>query len=266
MSRAIDLAGQVFGNLTVLAKDGVNAYGDTYWSCHCACGVLRRVLGSNLRRGLSRSCGCAERQAKHPLQIGQRFGAWTVIGDAPALGSRARRAWQCRCDCGVVRNVKVEKLVAHLSLSCGCLQKNQTGVESPAYKHGLVDSTAYKSWAGMMQRCYNEKNTQYAYYGGRGIAVHSSWHTFQRFFSDMGEKPEGLTLERKDVNGDYSLENCCWATNTAQARNKRNNRKLTYQGATRTIAEWAEHLGMKYNTLHERLRRGWSVEQSLMGG
>jgi hypothetical protein len=119
----------------------------------------------------------------------------------------------------------------------------------------------------MLQRCTNPKNPRWSRYGGRGICVCAEWlDSFERFQADMGERPEGHSIERVDRNGPYSKENCIWASVKAQARNRDNNRPLTFRGKTQTLAQWAEELRIPYFTIHARLRRGWSIERALSEG
>lgn len=123
----------------------------------------------------------------------------------------------------------------------------------------------YGSYHSMMDRCYRETAKNYQNYGGRGIKVCEEWHNilaFEKWVHDSGYK-KGLTLERIDVNKDYSPENCKWATPREQANNRRNTIYLEYHGETRTISEWAEKLGINHSTLKNRIHRGWTVEKAL---
>jgi len=114
----------------------------------------------------------------------------------------------------------------------------------------------------MHQRCSNNKHKDFAYYGGRGIKVCERWLTFENFLDDMGERPEGMSLDRIDVDGDYCPENCRWADRVAQARNTRANHFVTYNGNMITVAQFAEVLGVNYHTLHTWVkRRGMSPEE-----
>jgi hypothetical protein len=116
----------------------------------------------------------------------------------------------------------------------------------------------------MIQRCSNPHRLDYARYGGRGITVCDEWRaSFRSFLTDMGEPPPRHSLDRTDNNGPYSKENCAWAPDKAQQRNRRSNRALAFHGKTQTLAEWSEELGIPYFTLHARLRRGWNVERVL---
>lgn len=112
----------------------------------------------------------------------------------------------------------------------------------------------YYVWRSMRHRCCNPSNASWMHYGGRGITVCERWvNDYDAFFEDMGEAPEGKSLERVDVNKGYSPENCIWGTDIEQGRNRRNNRLLTYNGRTMCLSEWAEFLGIKTDTLHRRL-------------
>jgi hypothetical protein len=116
----------------------------------------------------------------------------------------------------------------------------------------------------MMSRCYNPNSTGYKYYGGRGIEVCDKWkESFINFYSDMGPRPEGHSLDRIDVNGDYTPTNCRWATYEQQASNKSDNVLLEWEDSKKTVSEWARILGILPNTIQYRLYRGWSVAEAL---
>jgi hypothetical protein len=117
----------------------------------------------------------------------------------------------------------------------------------------------------MLNRCRNANDSSYLHYGGRGISVCLEWQTsFETFLRDMGERPNALySIERKDVNKGYSKENCVWATDTEQARNKTNTVMLTAFGKSQTLDSWATEKGLRYHTIWARLLRGDSPEQAL---
>ncbi len=121
----------------------------------------------------------------------------------------------------------------------------------------MCGTTTYHIWENMISRTTNPNNKQYNDYGGRGITVCEEWKDFVNFFSDMGERPGNLTLERIDNEKGYSPSNCCWAPRKSQLRNKRSNHKVTYEGRTLCLAEWAELTGINPNTLWKRIDR-WS--------
>jgi hypothetical protein len=129
--------------------------------------------------------------------------------------------------------------------------------------HGKRNTPEYRVWQDMLNRCRNPNVRSYKNYGGRGISVCEEWLDFETFFTDMGERPEGYSLERVDVNGDYTPENCTWVPLAEQQSNRRNSHMVTYNGKTLHLAAWARILGVKYATLSKRLNRyGWSVERA----
>lgn len=123
----------------------------------------------------------------------------------------------------------------------------------------------YGSYHAMMDRCYREKAKNYPMYGGRGISVCEEWHDIEAFekWTEQSGFQSGLTLERKNVNGDYCPENCKWATKKEQANNRRNTVYLEFDGECHTVSEWANILGINRSTLNNRVHRGWPVEKAL---
>lgn len=116
----------------------------------------------------------------------------------------------------------------------------------------------------MLRRCANPRRVEYARYGGRGIRVCKRWRaSFAAFLEDVGQRPDGGTLERIDNDGHYEPGNVVWATRTEQANNRRSNRRITFSGETRTLIQWARLTGIGYNTIKERLNRGWTPEKAL---
>lgn len=123
------------------------------------------------------------------------------------------------------------------------------------------NSATYRSWVHMRNRCNNSNNKDYPFYGGRGITVDLRWNSFAAFKEDMGDCPPGMTIERKDVNGHYTKDNCRWATRKEQSRNARSNRNITLNGRTQPLSAWCEELGQSYAQARGRLRRGWRPDQ-----
>jgi len=146
--------------------------------------------------------------------------------------------------------------------SCGCIwHKIKHGDAVDGHKPRL-----YKIWVGMNNRCYNKNNQDYKYYGGRGISVYQSWkHNYVKFKDwalENGYRND-LTIDRIDSNKDYKPNNCKWSTRTEQMRNFRKNKQITFKNETHCISEWAEILGMNYDTLFGRLCvYSWSVERA----
>lgn len=134
------------------------------------------------------------------------------------------------------------------------------------YKHGMRHTRLYNIWRSMRQRCSNPKCINYHNYGGKGIKVCEEWQkdfsAFYKWATENGYK-EGLTIDRKDVIGNYEPSNCRWSTYKEQANNKRNNRIIECKGISHTLGEWSEITGIKLATIWARLQKGWSVEKAL---
>jgi homospermidine synthase len=119
----------------------------------------------------------------------------------------------------------------------------------------------------MIDRCHLPTSHTYNRYGERGISVCERWHNFENFYADMGDKPEGMSLERIDNNGDYCPENVIWATAKQQANNRKSNVVLEHNGKKQTMQQWCDELGLKIGTVWARLNvYGYTVEQALTAG
>jgi hypothetical protein len=131
------------------------------------------------------------------------------------------------------------------------------------FKHGMSNHPVYHSWAAMKNRCQNENAEDYRWYGGRGIKVCERWlEGFENFRDDMLPTwAAGLTIERDDVNGNYELSNCRWATQLEQAHNKTNNVILDTPWGQMCLAEAAERVGIHATSLKERIDAGWSQDR-----
>jgi len=115
----------------------------------------------------------------------------------------------------------------------------------------------------MCTRCTNPNAKSYKDYGGKGVGICVEWLDFENFLADMGERPTGMTLDRRDASGNYEPGNCRWATKIEQQRNTTANSRVTFEGVTMTQAEWAIEKGIKQTTLSYRLRSGWSLMEAL---
>ena len=170
------------------------------------------------------------------FKCGEKYGRLTFIKQSQ-LGSSN---WNMLCDCGI----EVVKNAAHVKYgmvrSCGCLAKDVLGKSS--ITHGMSKTREYNIWCKMRARCNNKKDHKYPCYGGRGISVCDRWNDFVCFFEDMGNCPNGYSIERKNNDGNYEPSNCCWADSYTQSQNKRNtfivklnDKKMSFAEAIRTL-------------------------------
>lgn len=151
--------------------------------------------------------------------LGRKFGKLLVFGEAPS--EKGHSKWYCKCECGETTAIFSTNLLSGASLSCGCTINKPVASKSRE-SHDMRGSRTYGSWKAMKDRCLNPNDAAFINYGGRGITVDPAWKdSFLNFYRDMGERPEGCSLDRINVNGPYTKENCRWATDSVQAKNKR---------------------------------------------
>lgn len=269
MKISLNLTGKVFGKWVVLEKIRDNKNRIRY-KCKCQCGnTLLMAVGDLARSQQCKSC------SKTKDLTGQRFGRLVVIEFIKPT-DKSRTYCVCLCNCGNSVEVKSTSLVQGHTKSCGCLHKEVAAENVTLTTHGMSRTATYKTYGSMIQRCYNYNNAQYKNYGARGIKVCEGWlEGFEVFYSDMGEKPKGLSLDRIKNNLHYSCGhcrecfknnwklNCRWTTQKEQMRNFRNNVIITINGKSATIAEWSEITGVKHNTITERIKRGWNKEDAV---
>lgn len=194
------------------------------------------------------------------IQIGDNFNFLTVVAKAPCIGKHRRHYWKCECVCGNTKNIRASHIISGHIKSCGCKMKELVSLSNK--RHGYSHSKTYVAWEGMKQRCLTPAHKAYKHYGGRGISICKRWMKFENFLADMGEVPEGKTLERKNNNKGYTPDNCVWATHLEQGRNRRNNKIIKYLGERLPLSIWTEKLGLNYYTVHYRFQHGWSAERA----
>lgn len=194
--------------------------------------------------------------------IGHKFTRLTVIEECGRSKS-GELLWKCRCDCGKILNVPGRALRAGTTKSCGCY-KVQLATER-CTKHSLYYNPLYKTWVNMKGRCTCPTNKSYKYYGGRGISLCDEWYDSPKAFYEWAVThgwSKGLTIDRVDVNGPYSPENCRWATRAEQSNNMTTNHLLTYKGKTLNLTQWAKELGIPVARLSYRINHGWTIERA----
>jgi hypothetical protein len=196
-------------------------------------------------------------------EIGNVYGRLTVISKSERKYFGSNR-WVCLCSCGNITDVIGQQLRKGATTSCGCYAAELTSKRNKIHGHAVKNTATYLSWGAMKQRCSNKKNKRYSSYGGRGIKVCERWkNSFENFLFDMGERPDGWTLGRKDNDGDYEPRNCRWESKEDQANNKTNNVFLELNGLRMTASQWSIELGISQNKITRRIRNGWSDEMAL---
>jgi hypothetical protein len=192
----------------------------------------------------------------------KKIGRLTFIKRAPDIinkGGRRRTAWFCNCECGELNIVvNIDGVRTGNIRSCGCIANER--IAKLNLSHGAScngkETREYKSWQKAKERCYNINSPKYKNYGGRGISMCAAWkNNFAQFLKDMGSRPNGLTLERINVDGNYEPSNCRWASKAEQSLNKTNSRFLTHNGKTQNLCLWAKELKIDVRLLHSKLKK-----------
>jgi hypothetical protein len=187
---------------------------------------------------------------------GQTFGrlrALKLVG----VDRQNRAIWLCECACGSAHKAVAAMLRIGNIRSCGCARRRHGHSVN-----GKVSRT-YKTWEAMRRRCLNPSDSSFSRYGGAGIKICEEWSSFETFLADMGKRPRAKTLDRIDPFGNYCKENCRWATNTQQQRNRRDARKITADGETRSIQEWASRLRTTPQAIAWRIKSGWPLDKAV---
>lgn len=196
--------------------------------------------------------------------VGKKFNRLTVLRIA-GINKYNRVIYECQCDCGRKKHAEASKVKNGALKSCGCLQSEVVGKNFEI--HGLTNTRLFRIWQSMKARCYDPNHSRYYAYGARGITVCEEWlHDFQAFYdwAIANGYADNLSIDRKDVNGNYEPSNCKWSTDIEQANNTTRNRYVTYRGVTMTAAEWARHFGFNYKYFHEKLKDcNWSIADLL---
>ena len=206
--------------------------------------------------------------SRNKIKAGDSFNGIVFIKDIATVkrSGNMRRIALFRCHCGREKAFLVNDIIRGHTKSCGCFRtKSNT---KHGHSVGGNISSEYSCWRNIIRRCTNAKSHAYKNYGGRGIKVCDRWlERFENFFEDMGYKPSSLhSIERDNVNGDYTPENCRWATKAEQMRNTRRNVKIEYKSIVKTISEWSLFLNIDKSTIAYRLRRNLPLELVFFNG
>ena len=204
------------------------------------------------------------------VHFGDVFGMLTAKFELEPRNGR--QTWLYQCECGTFLSRQVESVRFSVrsgsTANCGYLtRKLRSAAGKMQFEHGLsvANPWLYGVHAQMLRRCYNGYCKDYVHYGARGIEVCDDWHDPVKFFSWAAQSgyARGLTIERKDVNGDYNPENCTWITNERQSHNTTRNVFLTIGKNTFHLAEWARRFGVKWPTANARIRSGWDLQRAV---
>nr|DAK63744.1 MAG TPA: homing endonuclease [Bacteriophage sp.] len=246
--KRLGLTGQKFGRLTPIKK-----LENGKWLCRCDCGKEITAFTNNLTRGHTTSCGCYREENRPFLRrkdlTGMKFDRLEVL---ERLGGEPTE-YRCKCSCGNEIVVRGANLMSGNTHSCGCLRDEV--IHTPRSKQ-LYKTRLHTIWSGMKSRCSRKKDIAWKWYGAKGVKVCDEWSkSFNEFYKwaySHGYR-EDLTIDRIDSNGDYSPDNCRWVTMKEQQNNRKSNRKVTYNGETKTTSQWAEQYGMSLYVLIWRL-------------
>lgn len=191
----------------------------------------------------------------------QKFGKLTVIRRVLNPNAKHGTYWECRCECGGVVVARGDALKGGYRKSCRCLYGESHST------HGMTNTPEFRAWTEMLRRCSDQNRNTWHLYGGRGIRVCKRWVTsFEAFYVDMGERPSAKhSLDRIKVNGNYTPENCRWATKVEQQNNMRRNKRVNFCGRIMTLHEAMILSGcqLSKNKVRGRLNCGWDIKKAL---
>jgi hypothetical protein len=260
--------GETYGEWTVIGRSAARK---NHYFCRCSCGTTKDVRAHVLRSVATKGCancvGIRCRSEKIRGIQGKKFGRLLIVGFSENRPGRRGVHVECLCDCGATKVISVYNIINGRIKSCGCLHSETSARNGrSSFRHGLIKTSEYSTWRSMFARCYNPKDKRFDRYGGRGITVCDRWLvSFEAFYADMGPKPSPAhSIERLEVDEGYSPENCVWATSTQQSRNRSNTVRLSYDGETKPLVDWAEQVGIAVSTIRKRIfTYNWTVERAL---
>lgn len=265
--------GEIYNGVKVLEK--FREKGHTKYWCICpVCG--KRFSMKSETVGKTQQCKECNAKSRIINLVGQRFGRLVAIKYVGSKRTNTNRwsMWHCKCDCGNEIDVRYTHLVTGNTRSCGCLldesrktnNENRRGSVSKNFVFvGNLDKHPLRLiWKSMLMRCNNPNAFGYKHYGGRGIKVCDSWSGnlgFENFVNDMGVRPDGTTLDRINVNGDYCPENCRWATTEQQMNNRTDNSCIILNGKSITCSQLCKQYGFYRTYVTHLIHDGIDVNE-----
>lgn len=261
-----DITGQRFGTLTAMSvNEECSSPGRVLWNCVCDCGATTVVAHGNLKSGHIKShpyCPLKSKPYNFIDLTGKRFGRLTVVREEGK--KNACITWLCQCDCGNMKITTGNLLKSGRVKSCGCLS-DENRRKGKRFTHHMSKTKLYQKYRAMRNRCSPTYHGAKHYYK-RGIRVCDEWSGENGFLNfrkwslengfDESKSYLEMTLDRIDVNGDYSPENCRWTDMHTQTNNRTNNAYVKYNGERKTLKMWSEELGLSYGMLKARHQRG----------
>lgn len=257
-NRALDLTGKKFGKLTAVRI--VTRKPRIIWLCTCECGGTKEVQASLIANGSVKSCGCLLRGVKDTWKdaIGINLNGWECLEYVKSTNAGHVFRWRHVCGKEIVKSICCVRL--NRGTTCACNPGKRSG---KAAKFHVGTRLTQKA---MIARCSDPTHVAYERYGGRGISFDPRWVDYTEFVKDMGERPDGCELDRKDNSKGYYKENCRWVTRSTNLRNTSSNRKFHHEGRELCVAEIAEMAEIPYARAYTRLTKyGFNVAQTLRG-
>lgn len=260
-ARIIVPVGTRFGHLVVVKELDHEPYEKRRFLCQCDCGNEKEANLVDLRQGKTTTCGCHsfdERRIDINDYLGKKYGKLTIIGEAKQEKYKPYKVL-CRCDCGTIKPVGLKEMTREDKpvFSCGCSRHSHDGIIHRSKER------LYGIYYGMKDRCCNPNYLASYNYSGRGITVCDEWKesypTFRKWALENGYS-DGLTLDRRDNDGNYEPSNCRWVDMKVQSNNTRKNVRVTYNGETHTLSEWSEITGIKLGRLYTRYHKGFALD------
>lgn len=257
------IIGDQFGSLTVISGPRLKHIGGKsrcLYKAKCNCGAVKWLRKESLKVAVS--CGCQNINIKTDL-IGQRFGRLTILSSAPSINKKTH--WNCVCECGQLVTTRADSLIEGNTQSCGCLRINNHAVKHGHNSKKRGRTRTYNAWSGLKQRCLDPSHRDAHNYSARGITVDPRWLQFENFLADVGECPEGMSIDRyPDNDGNYEPGNTRWATPKQQANNTRRTIKVLHGGDLVTISDLVEISGKKHGRLYSLIvKQGLSAEEAI---
>lgn len=226
------IIGEKYGKLTIIEETDIKKSGKIYVKAMCDCGNTKIIQMSHIRTGRIKTCGCYQKESvgeRSKRDYQERYNKLRIIKEVERTIPKYRRVL-VECDCGKVFETNLQDIKSGNTKSCGCYKlkriRETKVTHGDSYRVNIGTTTEYTTWKAIKQRCYYKKHQFYYMYGGRGIKVCDRWlESYENFLTDMGRKPSPeYSIDRIDSDGDYTPENCRWATPKEQRGNRRTNK------------------------------------------